>query len=26
MGEVSHIEMKFRNWERRGTQWVAHNS
>ena len=23
MGEVSHIEMKFRNWERRGTQWVA---
>ena len=23
MSEISHVEMKFRNWERRGTQWVA---
>ena len=23
MGEVVHLEMKFRNWERRGIQWVA---
>ena len=23
MGEVTYLEMKFRNWERRGTQWVA---
>ena len=26
MGEVTHLEMKFRNWERRGTQWVASHS
>ena len=26
MAEVTHLEMKFRNWERRGTQWVAHGS
>ncbi len=23
MGEVTHVEMKFQNWEHRGTQWVA---
>jgi len=23
MGEVTYLEMKFRNWERRGTQWLA---
>ena len=23
MGEVSHLEMKLRNWERHGMQWVA---
>ena len=23
MGEVTYLEMKFRNWEHRGTQWVA---
>lgn len=23
MGEVAFLEMKFRNWERRGTQWIA---
>ena len=23
MGEVTHLEMKFHNWERRGTQWIA---
>lgn len=23
MGEVTYLEMKFHNWERRGTQWVA---
>lgn len=23
MGEVSYIEMKFTNWQRQGTQWVA---
>jgi len=23
MGEVTHLEMKFKNWERRGLQWVA---
>jgi len=23
MGEVTYLEMKFRNWERRGTQWIA---
>ena len=23
MGEVSHLEFKLRNWERRGVQWVA---
>ena len=23
MGEVTHLEMKFRNWERQGTQWIA---
>ena len=23
MSEISHVEMKLRNWERRGTQWVA---
>jgi|SRR5579862_442148 len=23
MGEVTHLEMKLRNWERRGPQWVA---
>ena len=22
LGEVSHLEMKLRNWERRGMQWV----
>jgi hypothetical protein len=23
MGEVTHLEMKLNNWERRGAQWVA---
>jgi hypothetical protein len=23
MGEVTHLEMKLRNWERRGMQWVT---
>jgi len=23
MGEVTHLEMKLSNWERRGPQWVA---
>jgi hypothetical protein len=23
MSEVSHLEMKLKNWERRGPQWVA---
>ena len=23
LGEVTHLEMKLRNWERRGMQWVA---
>src|SRR6266852_2947695 len=23
MGEVNFVQMKFRNWERRGMQWVA---
>lgn len=23
MGEVTHLEMKLNNWERRGLQWVA---
>jgi hypothetical protein len=23
MGEVTHLEMKLSNWERRGQQWVA---
>ena len=23
MGEITHIEMKFHNWERVGTQWIA---
>src|SRR5882724_502515 len=23
LGEVSHLQMKLRNWERRGMQWVA---
>jgi len=23
MGEVTHLEMKLKNWERRGLQWVA---
>jgi hypothetical protein len=23
MGEVSHLEIKLKNWERRGAQWVA---
>ena len=22
LGEVSHLEFKFKNWERRGMQWV----
>ena len=26
MGEVTYLEMKFHNWERRGTQWVAKNA
>ena len=26
MGEVTHLEMKFRNWERRGTQWITKHS
>ena len=24
LGEVSYLEMKFQNWERRGMQWFAH--
>ncbi|MCG3150182.1 MAG: hypothetical protein PCFJNLEI_03662 [Verrucomicrobiae bacterium] len=23
MGEISHLEMKFSNWERRGVMWVS---
>ena len=23
LGEVTHLEMKLKNWERRGLQWVA---
>ncbi len=23
MGEVTYLELKFNNWERRGSQWVA---
>jgi hypothetical protein len=23
MGEVSYLQMKLKNWERRGQQWVA---
>ena len=23
MGEVSYVEMKFNNWQKQGTQWVA---
>ena len=23
LGEVSHLQMKLKNWERRGMQWVA---
>lgn len=22
MGEITHLQMKFTNWERRGTQWI----
>ena len=23
MGEISHVEMKFENWQRQGSQWVT---
>jgi signal transduction histidine kinase len=26
IGEVSHVEMKFRNWNRVGLQWVGRSS
>ena len=26
MGEITFLEMKFTNWERRGVQWIAKHS